>query len=83
MWVLSQPPEIQYLRPGVNGFLVNEDDIQELWRKVLELLGDDQLRQSFSTNARQTLFKEAPIDGMFQGFLNCAEFAYSRSNSTC
>jgi glycosyltransferase involved in cell wall biosynthesis len=63
-----QPPEIQYLVPGRNGFLVEEDDLADLKAKVLFLLDNDDERARFAANAKQDILANASIDGMFQGF---------------
>jgi glycosyltransferase involved in cell wall biosynthesis len=72
-----QPPEIQYLKPGRNGFLVGENNLAELKVKMLYLLDNDAVRAEFSRNARVDILKNASIEGMFSGFRNAVEFAYS------
>lgn len=66
-----QPPEIHYLSEGRNGFIVPEDNISELKNKILLLLRDDELRAEFSRSAREDILREASIEKMFQGFLDC------------
>lgn len=66
-----QPPEIHYLIPGRNGFIVPEGDIAELRDKILLLLRNDQQRAEFARNAREDILKEASIEKMFSGFLEC------------
>ena len=66
-----QPPEIHYLTPGVNGFIVPENDLKALREKILLLLRDDGLRASFSKNAKETIHREASIERMFSGFIDC------------
>lgn len=68
-----QPPEIHYLTPGHNGFVVPEGDVAELGRKTRALLQDDALRAEFSRNAREDILRDASIEGMFSGFLNCVQ----------
>jgi len=72
-----QPPEIHYLHNGRNGFIVPENDIAELKKKITLLLDNDELRDRFSRNAREDILKEAPIERMFQGFLDCLTFLTS------
>lgn len=67
-----QPPEIHYLKNGHSGFVVPENDLTALREKTLLLLRDDELRTRFSENARQDIMREATIENMFQGFLQCA-----------
>lgn len=66
-----QPPEIHYLVNGRNGFIVPENDIQELKNKILTLLEDERLRAEFSRNAREDILREASIEKMFSGFKDC------------
>lgn len=73
-----QPPEIQYLKPGQNGFIVGENDLRGLKEKMLYLLDNDAVRAEFSRQAREDILREASIEGMFTGFRQAVEFA-SRS----
>lgn len=66
-----QPPEIHYLTNGRNGFIVPENDINELKSRILSLLRDDKLRAQFSRSAREDILREASIENMFRGFLDC------------
>lgn len=66
-----QPPEIHYLTQGRNGFIVPENDVEELKRKVLLLLNDDNLRAEFSRAAREDIARDASIERMFSGFRDC------------
>jgi len=66
-----QPPEIHYLTEGRNGFVVPENDVAELKNKIQLLLRDDAMRARFSRAAREDILKEASIENMFRGFLDC------------
>ena len=66
-----QPPEIMYLHPGRNGYIVPTDDVGQLRRRIFELIDDDELRARFSAAAREDFLKEASIEQMFAGFLRC------------
>jgi len=66
-----QPPEIHYMTPGKNGFIVAENDITALREKILLLLRDDKLRAEFSQSAKEDIAKEASIEIMFSGFRDC------------
>lgn len=77
-----QPPEIQYLKPGRNGFMVGENDLAGLKEKILYLLDNDEVRAEFSRNAREDILKDASIEGMFLGFHNAVEFAHLGNGST-
>jgi len=68
-----QPPEIQYLKSGRNGFLVPDNDVDALREKLLLLLDNDAVRAEFSRNAREDILREASIENMFQSFLSAVE----------
>ncbi|HEY5753629.1 MAG TPA: glycosyltransferase [Chthoniobacterales bacterium] len=76
----DQPPEIQYLKSGRNGFIVAEDNLDELKEKLLYLLDNDAVRSRFSRNARGDILRDASIEGMFSGFCNAVEFAYANQS---
>ena len=69
----NQPPEIEYLRDGENGFMVPEDDLPALRDRLLFLLDNDQERSRMSANARRDILAHASIEGMFGGFLSCVQ----------
>jgi len=71
----KHPPEIRYLKPGRNGFMVNDNDIAALKEKMLYLLDNDGLRRQFSEHAREDILREASIEGMFLGFRKAVEYA--------
>ena len=66
-----QPPEIHYLTPGRNGFVVPENDIPSLREKLLILLRDDTMRAEFARAAREDIESQASIENMFLGFIDC------------
>jgi glycosyltransferase involved in cell wall biosynthesis len=74
-----QPPEIQYLKPGRNGFIVRKHDLAALKEKMLYLLDNDAVRAEFARHAREDIMKEASIENMFLGFHSATEFAARRN----
>jgi glycosyltransferase involved in cell wall biosynthesis len=74
----DHPPEISYLKPGRNGFIVPRDDLASLRDRILCLLNNDPLRADFSKHAREDIFREAPIEGMFSGFKDCVDYLTAR-----
>ena len=67
----KQPPEIEYLRDGENGFIVAENDRCALRDRVMLLIDNDEERRRMSENARRDILAHASIEGMFTGFLSC------------
>lgn len=74
----AQPPEICYLKPGRNGFLVPPNDLAVLRDRILYLLEHDTVRDDFSFHAREDILKEASIEGMFSGFKDCVNYLVNR-----
>jgi glycosyltransferase involved in cell wall biosynthesis len=75
----DHPPEVLYLKPGRNGFMVPRNDTSSLRNHLLGLLDHDEMRSRFSRNAREDILREASIEGMFSGFKSCVDFLTARS----
>jgi glycosyltransferase involved in cell wall biosynthesis len=67
----GQPPEINYLISGRNGFLVPENDLDELKKKILYLVENEDTRRIFGINAKNDILEHGSVENMFSGFLNC------------
>lgn len=70
----NHPPEVIYLKPGRNGFMVPENDLPALKEKIFLLLDDDKLRAEFSRHAREDILREASTENMFDGFRKCVSY---------
>jgi glycosyltransferase involved in cell wall biosynthesis len=70
----NHPPEIGYLKPGRNGFIVPENDLARLREKLFTLLDNDAMRLEFSRNAREDILRNASTEGMYRGFRDCVCF---------
>lgn len=70
----NQPPEIEYLRDGENGYIVPEDDRVALRNRLFSLIDNDEERRRLSDNARRDILEHASIEGMFDGFLSCVKY---------
>jgi glycosyltransferase involved in cell wall biosynthesis len=70
----NHPPEIGYLKPGRNGFIVPENNLAQLREKLFALLDNDALRSEFSRNAREDILRDASVEGMYRGFRDCVRF---------
>jgi len=75
---IDHGPEIMYLKPGENGFLVPKGDIEALARTLNLLLDDDALRMKLSENARRVVSTEAHISKLAQGFLAALDYVTAR-----
>lgn len=76
----GQPPEIAYLNPGINGYIVPSNDVGQLKTRILQLLNDDNLRARFSAAAREGFLREASVEQMFQGFKLCVDFVEKKGH---
>ena len=70
----KHPPEIAYLKPGRNGFIVPRNDLNALRDRIEYLLDHDDIRGEFSRNAHKDILEEASIEGMFSGFSKCVHY---------
>jgi glycosyltransferase involved in cell wall biosynthesis len=77
----EHPPEIAYLKPGRNGFIVPRNDLVSLRERIVFLLDHDDVRADFSKNARKDILEEASIERMFSGFKDCVQFLTQRQGS--
>lgn len=69
-----QPPEIDYLQDGQNGYIVPENDVAALRERILFLADNDAELARLSANARNDILSRASIEAMFKGFFACADF---------
>jgi glycosyltransferase involved in cell wall biosynthesis len=69
-----QPPEIQYLQSGRNGFIVADNDVVGLRAQMFHLLDNDDLRAEFGRHGRMDILKHASIEGMFQSFARAVDY---------
>jgi glycosyltransferase involved in cell wall biosynthesis len=65
---VAHPPEIMYLRNGINGFIVPDGDIPAMAERLSALLTDDELRKRMGEAARREILENATIEKMFEGF---------------
>jgi 1,2-diacylglycerol 3-alpha-glucosyltransferase len=62
--IIGHGPEIQFLKNGINGYLLKENNIEEMSQCVIELLMNETKRISFSQQALLTAQKEGDIENM-------------------
>ncbi len=68
-------PEIEALRPGVNGLLYRHGDIDALAETLSGLLADEQRRQRMSAEAHRTATQEFSLKNMVDGMEAAIRFA--------
>lgn len=71
---VDQGPEAVYLKPGKNGVLFKEADIEDMMDKIVTLLDDKNRYESFSIQAKETIKKEASVEKMLAGFLEAVDY---------
>lgn len=64
----GQPPEINYLLDGKTGFIVKNNDVDALKKKILYIIDNNEFRQQLSENSRKHILKVASIENMFNAF---------------
>jgi glycosyltransferase involved in cell wall biosynthesis len=74
----DESAELMYLRNGVNGFMVPEDDIDELGRKLTLLLDDNLMRKRFSENAKREFEENASLEKFGSGFRDALLFVTTK-----
>ena len=75
-------PEIMYLKPDVNGFIVPVGNIKALSEKLELLAGDVALREHMSERALYEINTSGSIENMCGGFLDAIRAA-SRQDGAC
>ena len=71
---VDQGPEAIYLKNGENGFYFEKGSASDLAFKIEKLLEDVKLYKLFSGNALKTIFEEASIEKMFEGFVEAVKY---------
>ncbi len=71
----DESAEIMYLRNGINGFVVQRGDIEELAQKLLLLIDNDALRKRFSEAAKKEIQENASIEKLCAGFRDALYYA--------
>jgi len=69
----GQPPEINYLVNSRNGFLVPENDLDALKKKILYLVENEDVRSEFGRNAQRDILEHGSVENMFSGFHACVD----------
>lgn len=70
----DESAEIMYLKNGINGFLIDRGDVQDLADKIMLILDDDDLRNKFSEAAKREIENNGRIEIMCEGFRNALNF---------
>jgi glycosyltransferase involved in cell wall biosynthesis len=61
-------PEICYVQDGLNGRIINSNEPKKLREAIVDLFEKPSELKRMSVNARKTLYNEASIEGMFEGY---------------
>jgi glycosyltransferase involved in cell wall biosynthesis len=71
----DESAERTYLKDGINGFIVQRGNVQDMAQKLLLLLDDTQLRERFSEAAKREIKENGNIDKMCAGFRDAISYA--------
>jgi glycosyltransferase involved in cell wall biosynthesis len=77
----SQNPEIAALKPGENGLLFRQNDIQDFSNSVAKLLADPELQKRMGERAYRTAHQDFTMAAMVRNFEN-AVFAMRRAGES-
>jgi len=77
--IKAHNPEIEALRPGVNGQLFRDGDAASLAEALGRLLGDETRRRALGEGAHWTATEEFTIERMVDGFEGAIRFAVGQS----
>lgn len=76
----DESAEIIYLKDGVNGFVVQRGNMQEMIQKLLLLIDNDDLRQQFSNAAKKEIAENGSMEKMCSGFRDALNYATMKTN---
>lgn len=76
----DESAEIMYLKNGLNGFIVERGNIQQMAQKLLLLIDNDAMRARFSAAAIKEIEENGSMDKMCAGFLAALRFATRNRN---
>ncbi|MEO8665596.1 MAG: glycosyltransferase family 4 protein [Ignavibacteria bacterium] len=65
---------IGYMKNGVNGFLTEDGNVNELADKMLEIITDPELSRRMRSNALETAKNDCSVENMIDGFCKAIEF---------
>jgi len=74
----AQNPEIEALRPGENGLVYRDGDVEDLTATLRRLLRDDDLRERLGEEALRTVEEDFSIDRMAEGMVGAIIAANER-----
>lgn len=63
-------PEFELVHNGENGFLVQENNIEELTKSIEKIINDPLLQKKMSENAHQFIIKEISLDNMVTNLID-------------
>jgi glycosyltransferase involved in cell wall biosynthesis len=70
---VNHGPEINYLQPGINGYITAVGNIQEFATRINEILDNDHYL-SFSEAARKQILQHGSVENMAAGFTDAVEY---------
>ncbi len=68
--ISSHNPEIEALRDGENGLLFQDENIEDLARKIKQVLKKKSIRRKLENEARRTALEDYTVKGMVDGLKN-------------
>ena len=69
---------VDMIRQGENGYVVKEADIEELYKALIKLVHDSELRKKMAKGSREIVEHEFNVNHMAVGFLSAIEYCIEK-----
>jgi glycosyltransferase involved in cell wall biosynthesis len=66
---------------GINGFVVEEKNVDDLYDALRKMLSDDEMRRRMGLAAKETVYSKFTYDRQAEGIMNAIEYCKPKSNS--
>ena len=67
----------EYVRDGVNGFVVEEKNIEELYKALYKILTNEGLEREMGIKSKEIYLQKCDSDSQYQNFKNVIEYTIS------
>lgn len=71
---------VGYIKNGVNGYLVEDGNINELAEKMKDIISNKELSSLLRQNAQSTVINECSVEAMLNGFQKAVNFVSVKNN---
>ena len=68
----------EYVQDGVNGFVVQEKNVDELYKALLKILTDEKLAEEMGKQSKEIQKRKLSLDKQFKAFKNAIEYVMKK-----